>query len=169
MNKLEAIAHLKEFIKKIDTQDTRCTAKPYFYVIRTEKWRVAHGEYHSGKTKQVWVDTTGEDDYREWKSPKEYGADLIRNCGYSAKEARAAIEHGLQEFTMEAYYDDDNVFFTEEGYNEHVRLNGHNLGLRDRDYYSYVKHAFRNPELEGLFRALRTVLAEDDLLNSVQS
>ncbi|GAG48516.1 unnamed protein product [marine sediment metagenome] len=51
---------------------------------------------------------------------------------------------------MVGVIDEDNIFFTEKGYKDHVESNGHNL----KNYCSFVKHAFRNPELVNLFANL---------------
>lgn len=149
----ESVDFLRSLADKISTQDNLATAKPYFIVIRKLRWRVAHGEYNSGETKNVWVDTA-DGDYREWESPKEYAVNLIQECGFTAKEARCAVWDNLEEFVMERYVEEENVFLTHEAYSEHLRLNGHNLGKRGEDYHSFLKHAFRNPEMSGLFKAI---------------
>lgn len=160
MTKDEAIKHLKDFVYKIDTQDNRATANPYFYVIQTERWRVAHDEYHSGATKIVWVDTGGSDDYTEYESKEAAVKGLVDSDYMGQAEAETYVEENFREFTMEKYIDESNVFFTEDGYKDHVRLNGHNLGKRGKDYYSYIKHAFRNPEIEELFSAIRALASD---------
>ncbi len=45
---------------------------------------------------------------------------------------------------------DENVFFTFKDYEEHIRLNSHNY----QKVHSYVKHAFRNPEMKSLLEAI---------------
>ena len=160
MNKEQGLQFLSELIDKINTQNNRGTAFPYFYVVHTERWRVAHDEYYSGETKQVWVDT-GDGEPREWNTPKEFMVDLVKHQGLTAKEARKYAEDHLREFTMEKYIDEDNVFFTEEGYKEHERQNSHNMGKRGHDYYSYVKHAWRNPEIAGLLKAVAAVVEKE--------
>lgn len=180
----EARAYLRAFMEKINKQNNRYTASPYFYVIRTERWRPCKEGYGSGTTRTVWVDWR--DDPTTYHSREEflnqrveeilcpaeppkhppYGADSDELAAYDEDmaaynhERRQALEKAekewekLEEFEEEQYFTEENVFFTEEGYEDHVRLNGHNLGKRGRDYHSYVKHAFRNPELNNLFQAI---------------
>ena len=161
MTKDEAVKFLSALVDKINAQNNRGTAFPYFYVVHTERWRVAHDEYSSGETKQVWVDTSGDADHTEWNTPKEFMVDLVKHQGLTAKEARKYAKDNLREFTMEKYIDEDNIFFTEEGYKEHEQMNSHNMGRRGRDYYSYVKHAFRNPEIYNLLQAVALVVDKE--------
>lgn len=154
MTKTEAIHFLTELSGKIKAQNNRATATPYFYVIHTEKWRVAHDDYHHGDTKQVWVDVkSGEGTH--YDSKEEAIFDLMEK-GHSREE----VVNTLEEFTLEKYIEEENVFLTQEAYEDHVRLNGHNL-CRGGEYYSYVKHAFRNPEMTGLLNAIHA-LAEKE-------
>jgi hypothetical protein len=48
------------------------------------------------------------------------------------------------------------VFLTEEGYNEHMKLNSHNY-RHWKSYQFYVLHAFRNPEMAGLIEAIKEI------------
>lgn len=155
----QAFDFLSDMIDKINRQDNRGTAFPYFYIVRTEKWRVANDEYYSGETKNVWVDVGGGEG-SEWESQKEFAIDCIRHQGMTAKEARAYTEENLKEFVMEKYYDEDNIFFTEEGYKEHERMNSHNMGRRG-EYYSYVKHAFRNPEISQMWKSIAVLCGKE--------
>jgi hypothetical protein len=150
----ESYEFIKDFMNKVNTQDNRITASPYFYVIKSPKWRVAHDDFYAGETKRVWIDMSGEDEYQEYSDTEEFIQYCLKNKMMEQKEAEEYAEEHLKEFTMEQYTTEDNVFFTEDGYKKHVELNGHNL---NNDHYSYVKHAFRNPELRGLFKALGEV------------
>ena len=157
----ETFEFLRDLGRKIDAQNNRATAKPYFFVIQTEKWRVANDEYSTGETKRVWVDTSGQDEYHEWKSREEFIQNLIEHQDLSKKEAEEAAED-LKEFTMEKYIEEDNAFFTHDAFKRHVELNGHNLGRRG-EYYDYLKHAFRNPEMDGVFKALAEFATKEPL------
>lgn len=149
----ETVAFMKELAQRINAQDNRATAKPYFFVITKERWRVAHEDYANEQTKRVWVDTSGEDEYHEWSSKSECIENLV-NDGMRRDEAEDLVEERLTEFTMEKYEEEDNAFLTEHGFNEHVEQNGHNLGKRGKSFTSYLKHAYRNPEMSGLFKAI---------------
>jgi len=193
MNKEQGLEFLSQLVDKIKAQDNRCTAKPYFYVVRTKRWRLCKEGYGSGDTRTGWVDHSGDPDvyYSKEEFVKSYlerhdyelsppepldqfeladpqcvGTYNLECAKYAEEveklknDAEDAFEE-LEEFEEEEYYTEDNVFFTQEAYEEHVRLNGHNLGKRGVDYHSYVKHAFRNPEMEKLFTAIAAVTGKD--------
>lgn len=171
----ETYQFMKELNRRISTQDNRATAKPYFFVIRTEKWRVAHSEFHSGTTRDVWVDFNGDpttflsqeeavewycDNHRKVEHPGPYGdaddiAAFIRAEEELKSEAMAWFEL-LPRYVEEMYFEENNAFLTEEGYNEHMTLNGHNV-KRMGKHHTYLKHAFRNPEMDSLFRAIKEI------------
>jgi len=192
MNKEQAFEFLAQLVDKINAQYNRCTAKPYFYVVRTQKWRLTKDGYGHGETRRGWVDHSGDPDV--YYSKEDFIKSYIERHDYelTAPEPLDAYELGdpqcvatynleyaeytellqklqndaeeafedLEEFEEEEYYDEDNVFFTQEAYEEHVRLNGHNLGRRG-EYHSYVKHAFRNPEMQKLFEAIAAVTGKE--------
>lgn len=159
-DKEDAINFLRDLIKRMNAQNNRATATPYFYVVRRERWRLAHDEFYSGTTRKIRVDFEGDpttflskEDFVKWVNESHYGevpADYEIDKKWEA----------MPEYTEELYFEDENVFFTEDAYMEHERLNGHNLGRGCRDYYSYVKHAFRNPELVNMFEAIGIVAGE---------
>lgn len=159
MTKEEAAVFLKDLIQRMNAQDNRATATPYYFVVRTEKWRVAHDEYNSGETRQVRVDFEG--DPTTFHSKEEFAKWAREYYDGDPEKDIDTLWDKLEEFTEEKYYEDENVFFTKEAYDEHVRLNGHNLGKRGRDFYSYVKHAFRNPELVKMFEAIGVLVDEE--------
>ena len=152
----ETFNAIKNIAHELKTQNNRCTAKPYFQVIKTKKWRVAHDEYSHGETKTVRVDTEG--DPREFETKEEFHEWLedISPDYPTQKEVDKAWEN-MPEYTMEAYYDEENAFLTDKGFEEHVRQNGHNLGKHGKEYHSYLKHAFRNPEMQALFNLIEEV------------
>lgn len=159
MDKDQAKSFLKDLIHRMNTQDNRSTAAPYFYVVRRVKWRLTQHGYGVGTTRTVRVDFNGDpttfhskEEFVQW-AKNYYDGDPDKNI--------ESLWEELEEFTEERYFEDENVFFTEDAYQEHVRLNGHNLERGCSEYYSYVKHAFRNPELSKMFEAIG-VLAEEE-------
>ena len=152
-----ATAFLGDLIRRMNQQNNRATATPYFYVVQTERWQPVHDEFHNGETRTCWVDYEGDptifyskEEFLKWA--QDY---------YEGTKTEAEIEtqwDNLQQVTEGKYYEEDNVFFTQDAYDEHVRLNGHNL--RRNPYCSYVKHAFRNPELAEMFRAIGVLVGE---------
>jgi len=173
--KIETYKFLKELNRRIETQNNRGTAKPYFLVIRSERWRVAHDEFHNGETRKAWVDFDGDpttfhskeeaikwfcDYHRDLKDPGP-NADpdditLFNEAEGKLKEQALKWFDNLDEYTEQLYYDEDNVFLTDEGYEEHMRLNGHNV-KRGGPHHTYMKHAFRNPEMDGIFKAIKEI------------
>lgn len=192
MNKDQGLEFLSTLIDKINKQDNRCTAMPYYYVIKTEKWRVCKEGYGSGETRTVRVDFNS--DPTVYLSKEEFVKEYIERESYELEapepldefertdpQAVLVYEHeradyesslsklrvdaesaweDLEEFEEEKFYEEENVFFTEEAFKEHVRVNGHNLGRRG-EYYSYVKHAFRNDELMNLLKAISAVTGKE--------
>jgi hypothetical protein len=151
--KKETHQFLWDLANRMIAQDNRATAFPYFYVIRQPRWRPTPEGYGYGETKHIFFDSEGQ---REYSTKEDYIKDLIEE-GISAKEAHMKAEDELQELYVEQYFDEDNIFLTEEGYERHLKLNRHNL----KEPHSYVKHCFRNPEMEGLLKAIFEVAGLD--------
>lgn len=148
LNKIKNIAY------DLKWQNNRGTAKPYFLVIKTKKWRVANDEYATGETRTVRVDM--EYDPKEFKNFEEY-TKWYKVCDPDAQDERIRHEwNNLPEHILEAYDEEDNVFFTDRGYEEHMRLNGHNV-RRGGEVHTYMKHAFRNPEMEAVFKLIEEI------------
>lgn len=138
-----------EFLKKlgqdIAAQNNRGTAMPHFYVLMEEYWLPAphdmgdeyvRYDYNSGEPIIYKTKEEAEADGRDWEELLEIG------------------QHHL--------YRESNVFLTEDGYNQHVRLNGHNYGRGGNKFFSYVKHAFRNPEMARLVEILVKIGGQDE-------
>jgi len=155
--KEEAAAFLSDLMRRMNQQDNRGTATPYFYVVQTERWQPVHDECHSGETRTCRVDFEG--DQTIFHSKEEF---LQWAKGYyEGTKTEAEIDahwENLQEVVEGKYTEEENVFFTQDAYDEHIRLNGHNL--RRNPHYSYIKHAFRNPELSEMFRAIGVLVGE---------
>ena len=141
----ESFRFIKALIKEIDNQDNRCTASPYFYVIREKKTRPAHfgcgdyiGYFYDGETfdKQDLMNTfelKSEDAFEEFIDSNDFEI-LDFTCSHEDAEM-------------------SNVFFTEKACHDHIENNHYHF----RDPKSYVKHAWRNPEIQNIIKALREI------------
>jgi hypothetical protein len=202
--KKETLDFIKDLVNEIEKQDNRCTAQPYFYVVKTTKEMVApegfgdknvrvdwsHGDPQQFETKEEFAifykqygneDLSNEiallkDDLKELE--EEYDEEFAFGHVWNIKSLRIEkneivdkikqLEDKLDVETDNAWdkldryglhvtTDEHNVFFTERGYNQHMELNGHNYRHGTEKAYSYVKHAFRNPEIENIFKALKDI------------
>ena len=127
---------LVALMDKINTQDNRATASPYYFVVRTKR-EVA-----------VLPGSTGvERYYYEGNSFTE--EDLRRFCDENELSFADVKEQANQYDVMEID-EFHNFFLTKDGYDQHIKLNGHNY----KDPHSYVMYAGRNPELMQLLDTL---------------
>lgn len=171
----EDVEFLRDLAREIKTQDNRATADPYFYVVRTIEHLPAPDGYGE---RTVWVDFS--DDPRVYLSKEEFYDDY-RHDNYpiseleeaKTEEEKSAIIQKFEAEREEAWESleeqeehdvirEANVFFTQRAYEEHMRLNGHNYHWRDEKPYSYVKHAFRNPEIKRLLEIIGRFSEHDE-------
>src|SRR5690606_37299025 len=130
----------------IETQDNRATGMPYYYVVKGHR-QYAAPEGMGDRT--VYVDW--QDDPSSYYSREEF-VKSMKELGYSDEE----IERRWEKISTYGEYDvpvEENVFLTEKGFRQHMELNGHNYRHFKEPVYSYVKHAFRNPEMASLIKA----------------
>lgn len=153
----ESYQFVKNFINEIDNQDNRGTRSPYFYVIQQKK-RIYPA--CGGDAEGIVIDTDfyDEDEF-EWlcerlEIPYDKNEDAYDLCERINKVYTDGDVYTLPYSYEWQEHDAANVFFTETGYKQHVELNQHNLG----EYRSYVKYAFRNPEIQGLMKAIREIV-----------
>ena len=109
----------ERFLKEIESQDTRATAKPIFVKLQMKHYVMADprtAEYHA-KAKDCEFLT---------EAPEDLGLDPDEDLAWNE------------------VWKTEQVFFTYKGLAEHMELNGHNYRHETRDY---VTHAFRNPEM----------------------
>jgi hypothetical protein len=143
----ETVNFIKELVHRMDTQDNRATASPYYFTVQCIR-EIAVPEETTDEHKYFLPDhaeSFTEDELKEF----------CKDCGFDfEKTLDKTIKYGVGE-----QIENLNFFLTEEGYKEHIRLNGHNYRHYKR-FYSYVDYAFRNPEIESLFKALREVAKE---------
>lgn len=167
----ESWKFLKEFMNRINTQDNRATAKPYYYVVQCKR-EIAVAEGTNGNSKyydnqsensytleelrKIWfeenkLDELDEHESKEWEQHenKEWTEEI-------EDEFQEYIDKNCQKYDVDEIDVDENVFFTKQGYKDHIKLNGHNYSHYNK-FNSYIKHAFRNPELNGLFKALEEI------------
>jgi len=146
----EVVEFMRDLAKEIKGQDNRATASPYFYVVQGEKEVIApygygdtechyyHSEWGEGHTKESWEEILKEHD-KENDTTTDI-EDFIEDCE----------KFGMHNVTVE-----ENVFFTEKGLEQHMKLNGHNYRhLKSLLPKGYVKFCFRNPEIEKLHEAI---------------
>jgi len=141
---------LKRLIKEIDEQDNRCTADPYYYVIQEEKTLVCA----PGCGDEMYYIHDGEG---RTKEELMENFDLISDGEFDD----FICSNGVEEIEIEKKHDDatlSNVFFTEKACHKHIELNHYHFN-KPR---SYVKHAWRNPEVESIFKAIREIVKNNE-------
>ena len=137
---LEMRRRIEELARLIRTQDNRATAWPIFMVQQSVRdYGIAEGYEEDS----VWCDCEGEVDDPETlaslSSDDAGDDDDYRLVGYRDR------------------WENVQPFLTEEGANEYIRINGHNL----RKTRIYVEAAFRNAEWQFM-RELILALAPSE-------
>jgi hypothetical protein len=150
MNKKEAKKYLQEFLTKINTQDNRGTASPYFYVIQDKE------EYRDDNNPEyyVWFNDEYDEKYRS-----DYEDDLIEKIMERDNIDQESAEEYLSKFDkcgMSTRWIEDGCFFTEEDAKGHLESNSHHYS---KDARTYVKHFWRAPGVKDFFEAV-SVLVE---------
>lgn len=146
---------LKQIANDIGTQDNRGTASPMLILLQVRKEYVGHPDYTHQGEEEIVEQVSG--DYRRFKTEDE----LLKwwNEGLDeddlVKEVDDLVEgKDYDKFTMGYYWETENVFFTDKGYEEHMKINGHNY--RKGQVRTYGIHAFRNEEMK---QVLETIMA----------
>ena len=152
----EMYAFLSNLSKEIKLQDKRATAMPYFFQVQEDE-EVAVPESFG---KEVWV-RDGEICLRtegdikeavfEWKG-WELGnhKDEERFKELDPFDIEKILNENYRKVNVETREKYSNCFLTFKAYQEHVSRNGHNLN----NPKSYLFHAYRNSELDMLFKFL---------------
>jgi len=133
---------LSQLASRINTQNNHGTASPYYFVVRGTKDKIVPEWSNDNLRYYIDEQVFTEKELEEYC--KENECDLEETKG---KCLRGAYEE---------YDEYDNVFLTQEGYDEHIRLNGHNY-RNYKNFGFYVKHAFRNPEMASLIEAIKEI------------
>jgi hypothetical protein len=140
MDKTEARDVLKALLNRIDNQDNRCTAKPWFHLLRVKR-RVFEPKINDGGW---WMDLA---------NPTEECIQAS-NDGEAAKELGTSPDEVMEMDAIESW-DTVNVFLTQEGLQRHLDQNRHNIG---EEYSDFMIHAFRNPEMAETMAAIRALV-----------
>lgn len=155
----------KELKERIDVNDNRCTAKPYLLLLRELKTIVVDGD-HSGVPRYienytgdyVTADTKQEliDIIRSW-----YGSDEEE---YYWPDSRLEKKYEIRQFYVDEFEYTINVFLTDQGYQDHLKINKHNLPKHD----TYGIHAFRNKEIKSLFALIDKCIQADEKISELK-
>lgn len=137
---------IKAFLTQMAKQDNRCTADIYYYVIRTKAKR----HVCDGGDEVVYVDK--ENDYAEYKDREEFAKELRSYRDEDITEDVIETEWlKLEEVNLEHYWEEKGMFLTETDAVNHLKANNYHYSS---DAHTYVKHAWRAPELYNFFKAL---------------
>lgn len=129
----------KELKERIEKNDNRATATPYLLLLRERRKVSCDPDYNCDGVEFV-EQLSG--DYLSFESLEKTINWLSENDEeYEYKESDVVKWH-YQEID-----ETKNVFLTDEGHQEHLRINGHNL----RNQNTYGIHAFRNREIKSLY------------------
>ena len=147
--------YMKKIVSLMESQSNRSTAEPYYFTIMSEK-RVTCSE---DSDKYVYQDP--EDFEVEYESLEEARKEYVE-----AERDIECIEVWLESLTRYYYQyieETRGFFFTEEAIDTHMKQNRHHMG---RKAHSYVKHAWRDPEMEMVYDLIKRVGRSDDTRSS---
>lgn len=140
----EDLKFIQELAHEMRTQDSCATANPRYISILTHEELIAPGGYGD---REVYFDPDHPE--QTFGSREEAAEFYVESEGCSPGIAKSAA-NGLEVFGLHKVARRSNFFLTRKGYDEHLRLNGHNL----EDPQPYMEHAFRNPELKKLVEVI---------------
>jgi len=123
-----------EFLDEMSKQDNRCTAWPFFYVIRTSKL-VPTEEGCGDESHTVYYST--EDDSE--LTPEEYD------------ELPEDEKENYHEHAMQQVWEERGMFLTEKDAELHLKNNHYHYSS---DAHTYLKHIWRAPYTERFIKAL---------------
>lgn len=143
----ESLDFVRKLVTEIAEQDNRITADPYFFVIQEEQIKVVPdgcGDFVR------WAHSEGglldEREVREFLEDTERPIDdLAESC-----DELTRYDCVKEWVTPENH----NVFFTEAAIEKHISENDYHWRGKTR---TYVRHAWRNPEMAAIMKALREV------------
>lgn len=140
----ETALFLETLSETIEFQDNRATARPIFFTIRK------------------FVDVCVPDGCGD-KIEYYDNHDCIRLSEEEAMEHAKKLEMSFDDYVESrcSKYDTreteeyEGFFLTKGGYDDHIRINGHNIDCNRFD--SYVDHIYRNPEMEKVVEAISEI------------
>jgi hypothetical protein len=138
----ETADFIVSLVKEIEAQENHGTADPYYFSVQCIR-ELAAPSGTNDNVKYYWEGET----YTE--------AELKKCCEENNLDFENEKDKA-QEFCIQEVDEFENFFFTKRGYDEHIKLNGHNYRHFKRHDF-YVRHAFRNPEILGLLKAIREI------------
>lgn len=143
----DKLQFVRELIGEIDSQDNRCTAVPYFYVIRTQE-TIAVPDGCGDEIRYLHCDgeMMTEAEVREWAEEPDKDIDDIIDDSDGCLTKYDIMKRMV---TPENH----NVFFTEKACRKHIESNHYHFTLPQ----DYVRHAWRNPEMDQIFEVLRQI------------
>lgn len=140
---------IKSFLTKMKDQDNRSTAFPYFYVIRSSKLIITDSDYSYDEVKYYH----SEYDDLTWDTEEDF-IEYLRHDLSEAPYSEAYIElevSKLKKLYFIKTWEEHGLFLTEEDAENHLRSNNYHYS---KDAHTYVKHAWRAPELENFLNNL---------------
>lgn len=130
----------QELKERIDSNDNRCTAKPYLLLLQESvEVVVPEDMVHDG---DCWVETVS-GDYLRFENEEEVKQWLKEN-DYKC------LKSNYQHYFYRELHETQNVFLTDKGYQDHLNVNSHNL----RKHRTYGIHAWRNKEIASLYNLI---------------
>lgn len=135
---------IKEFLEKMAKQDNRCTAAPYFYVIRTEK------EVQADLNNCSEIRYYDPECYEHTYDSTEEARKTLKEEGYEPNEVDQIVDR-LEQYGINRVWENRGMFLTEEDAKKHLELNHYHYS---HNAHTYVDHAWRAPELTAFFEAL---------------
>lgn len=136
------LSYSEQLSWRMNNQDNRATASPYLYVLQEQK-KVYANDFENPDGAEYYDDDNCTS-YNSKKSARE----SFRESGYEDIEKQV---EKLKRIEFKFYWEDVNWFFTKEALDRHINGNRHRYG-KTRDY---VKHCFRNPEMEYVQKLLK--------------
>ena len=162
----EDIKFLKELKRELNTQNSRMTANPRIYQIRSEKFQTnpnGEGEYFEAVFEG---DSLGVFEYTS-EGVEEVKA-ILREITDDENVLKEIDNICLEDLDREwiyfhCYIGDfksifNNVFFTEKACRQHIEENKHHY----RNPMDYLNFAFRNPEMETLLGILSKIEIKEE-------
>ena len=125
-------------IPEINPQNNRCTRSPYYFVVQSKRWV---DTAHDGEKKVIAYDG-------HLYTLEEWLALAPSHTEESWEEERP--------FQLRAEWEDKGVFLTETAAFKFIRANAHHLN----ELRTYVKHFWRNSQMETVMRALEEFSGE---------